>query len=200
MMRRCLPRCSYGISPSSTSRTSVGREMPSSSAASCVVSSAFWGMTVTPCPWAIAVATWTRASNTGPGTSRRRPSAPTRAGLGSGTATPRRASSVTKSTTSASCVPSRRMSWLPGLPPACSFRLPFALAPSVEFYSKRKKRKRSRAAARLRKLTLVLGFGSRSEPREVGRGAAVDLGNRVSVMPQCGRASAAVAEAGCGVA
>jgi hypothetical protein len=62
MTRRCLPRCSYGISPSSSSRTRVGREMPSSSAASWVVSSAFWGMTVTPCPWAMAVATWTRAS------------------------------------------------------------------------------------------------------------------------------------------
>lgn len=65
-------------------------------------------MTVTPCPRAIAVATWTSASNTGPGTSSRVPSALTSAGFGSGAATPRRASSATKSTTSASCRPSRR--------------------------------------------------------------------------------------------
>ncbi len=82
--------------------------MPSRSAASWVVSSAFSGMTVTPCPRAIAVATWTSASNTGPGTSSRVPSALTSAGFVSGTATPRRASSATKSTTSASWRPSRR--------------------------------------------------------------------------------------------
>src|SRR6516165_1945819 len=53
-------------------------------------------------------------------------------------------------------------------------------------------------AERLRKLALVLGGGSGGQLREVGGGAAVDLGNRVGVVAQRGGAAAAVAEAGGG--
>jgi hypothetical protein len=81
---------------------------PSRSAASWVVSSALSGMTVTPCPWAMAVATWTSASNTGAGTSSRVPSALASAGSVGGMATPRRASPEAKSATSASWLPSSR--------------------------------------------------------------------------------------------
>ena len=50
----------------------------------------------------------------------------------------------------------------------------------------------------MRKLALVLGGGSGGQLREVGGGAAVDLGNRVGVVAQRGGAAAAVAEAGGG--
>src|SRR6516164_7577021 len=155
-------------------------------------------MTVTPCPWAIAVATWTRASNTRPGTSTRRPSAPTRAGLGSGTATPRRASSATKSTTSASCAPSMRYVVASPLAARVLISAPLCYRPSTRVSLNEKNVNVAGLAGRLRKLALVLGGGSGGQLREVGGGAAVDLGNRVGVVAQRGGAAAAVAEAGGG--
>ena len=46
----------------------------------------------------------------------------------------------------------------------------------------------------------VLGGGSGGEPREVGCGATVDLGDRVGIVPQRGGTAATVAQAGGGVA
>lgn len=49
---------------------------------------------------------------------------------------------------------------------------------------------------RRRQLALVLGCGSRGEPREAGRGAAVDFGDRAGIVPQGGRATISVQVSG----